>query len=177
MRIDTFEKREGYQKMRPLLMGHQYDILIIKDFYGFSRRNSRGLVELEDLRDRGVRIISIGDNIDFPTYDDWTAIQFRFLVNEMPVTDASKKVKSVIDRRQNDGKWICAVPYGYIITNTKNMTIAMIRQRHRWCRPYLPVITKVGDIKNCQLPDGTKNSNTPYVRENTAGSQRERNKS
>lgn len=37
----------------------------------------------------------------------------------MPVTDTSKKVKSVIDRRQNDGKWICAVPYGYIITNTK----------------------------------------------------------
>ena len=46
------------------------------------------LVELEDLRDQGVRIISIGDNIDYPTYDDWTAIQFRFLINEMPVTDA-----------------------------------------------------------------------------------------
>lgn len=121
----TFEKREGYQKMRPLLMGHQYDILIVKDFSRFSRRNSRGLVELEDLRDNGVRIISIGDNVDFPTFDDWTVIQFRFMMNEMPVTDTSKKVKSVIDRRQNDGKWICAVPYGYIITNTKNMTIAI----------------------------------------------------
>ena len=42
----TFEKREGYQKMRPLLMGHKYDILIVKDFSRFSRRNSRGLVEL-----------------------------------------------------------------------------------------------------------------------------------
>lgn len=121
----TFEKREGYQKMRPLLMGHKYDILIVKDFSRFSRRNSRGLVELEDLRDNGVRIISIGDNVDFPTFDDWTVIQFRFMMNEMPVTDTSKKVKSVIDRRQNDGKWICAVPYGYIITNTKNMTIAI----------------------------------------------------
>lgn len=121
----TFEKREGYQKMRPLLMGHQYDILIVKDFSRFSRRNSRGLVELEDLRDNGVRIISIGDNVDFPTFDDWTVIQFRFMMNEMPVTDTSKKVKSVIDRRQNDGKWICAVPYGYIITNTKSMTIAI----------------------------------------------------
>ncbi len=117
----TFEQREGYQEMRPLLMRHQYDILVVKDFSRFSRRNSRGLVELEDLRDQGVRIISIGDNIDYPTYDDWTAIQFRFLINEMPVTDASKKVKSVIKRRQNDGKWICAVPYGYVITNTKTM--------------------------------------------------------
>ncbi len=117
----TFEQREGYQAMRPMLMRHQYDILVVKDFSRFSRRNSRGLVELEDLRDQGVRIISIGDNIDYPTYDDWTAIQFRFLINEMPVTDASKKVKSVIKRRQSDGKWICAVPYGYVITNTKTM--------------------------------------------------------
>ncbi|MBR3588981.1 MAG: recombinase family protein [Clostridia bacterium] len=117
----TFEQREGYQSLRPNLMRGNYDILIVKDFSRFSRRNSRGLVELEDLRDAGVRIISIGDSIDYPTYDDWTAIQFRFLVNEMPVTDASKKVRSVIKRRQEDGKWICAVPYGYVITNTKTM--------------------------------------------------------
>ena len=117
----TFEQREGYQKMRPQLMGGHYKILVVKDFSRFSRRNSRGLVELEDLRDAGVRIISIGDSIDYPTYDDWTAIQFRFLVNEMPVTDASKKVKGVISRRQEEGRWICAVPYGYVITNTKTM--------------------------------------------------------
>ena len=117
----TFEQREGYQKMRPFLMGNKYDILIVKDLSRFSRRNSRGLCELEDLRDAGVRIISIGDSIDYPTYDDWTAIQFRFLINEMPVTDTSKKVKSVIKRRQEDGRWICAVPYGYVITNTKTM--------------------------------------------------------
>jgi len=117
----TFEQREGYMKLRPLLMNGTYDILIVKDFSRFSRRNSKGLVELEDLRDAGVRIIAIGDNIDYPTYDDWTSIQFRFLINEMPVTDTSKKVKSVVKRRQSEGKWICAVPYGYVITNTKTM--------------------------------------------------------
>ena len=118
----TFEQREGYQKMRKGLMSGDYDILIVKDFSRFARRNSKGLVELEDLRDAGVRIISIGDAIDYPTYDDWMSIQFRFLINEMPVTDASKKVKSVISNRQNIGRWICAVPYGYVITNTKKMT-------------------------------------------------------
>lgn len=54
------EQREGYQAMRRELMAHRLDILVIKDFSRFSRRNSRGLVELEDLRDAGVRIISIG---------------------------------------------------------------------------------------------------------------------
>ena len=95
----TFEQREGYQAMRKKLVAHQYDILIVKDFSRFSRRNSRGLVELEDLRDAGVRIISIGDGIDFPNDDDWLKIQFQFLINEMPVTDTSKKVRNVIKRR------------------------------------------------------------------------------
>lgn len=117
----TFEQREQYQELRKELFRKKYDILIIKDFSRFSRRTSRGLVELEDLRDAGVRIISIGDGIDFPTSDDWMAIQFRFLVNEMPVTDTSKKVKAVINNRQKKGKWICAVPYGYVMTNTKTM--------------------------------------------------------
>ena len=101
----TFGQREAYQKMRALLMEHQLDILIVKDFSRFSRRNSRGLVELEDLRDAGVRIISIGDNVDFPNDDDWLKIQFQFIINEMPVTDTSKKVRNVIKRRQQDGKW------------------------------------------------------------------------
>ncbi len=118
----TFEQRESYMKMRPLLMSGDYDILLIKDLSRFSRRNSKGLVELEDLRDAGVRIISIGDGIDYPTYDDWNNIQVRFLLNEMPVTDASKKVKKVVEMRQNNADWICAVPYGYYMVDSKNMT-------------------------------------------------------
>lgn len=119
----TFEQREGYQAMRKGLMSHKYDILIVKDFSRFSRRNSRGLVELEDLRDAGVRIISIGDSIDFPNDDDWLKIQFQFLINEMPVTDTSKKVRNVIKRRQADGEWLCAAPYGYIINKRREFEI------------------------------------------------------
>ena len=33
----TFEQREEYQKMRSLMLSHQYDILIVKDFSRFSR--------------------------------------------------------------------------------------------------------------------------------------------
>ena len=119
----TFEQREGYQQMRRGLMSHKFDILVVKDFSRFSRRNSRGLVELEDLRDAGVRIISIGDSIDFPNDDDWLKIQFQFLINEMPVTDTSKKVRNVIKRRQADGEWLCAAPYGYIINKRREFEI------------------------------------------------------
>ena len=119
----TFDQRPGYQAMRRELVSHKKDILIVKDFSRFSRRNSRGLVELEDLRDAGVRIISIGENVDFPNDDDWLKIQFQFIINEMPVTDTSKKVKTVIKRRQQDGKWICAAPYGYIVNKKQEFEI------------------------------------------------------
>ena len=122
----TFEQREGYQAMRRELMAHRLDILVVKDFSRFSRRNSRGLVELEDLRDAGARIISIGDGIDFPNDDDWLKIQFQFLLNEMPVTDTSRKVKSVIRRRQEDGKWICAAPYGYIVNKKQQFEVVPV---------------------------------------------------
>ena len=117
----TFSQREKYQVMRKELMSGDVHILVVKDFSRFSRRNSLGLLELETLRDAGVRIISIGDNIDYPTKDDWMLIQFKFLMNEMPVTDTSKKIKQMINNRQKNGQWICAVPYGYRLINTKDM--------------------------------------------------------
>lgn len=61
--------------------------------------------------------------MDFPNDDDWLKIQFQFLVNEMPVTDTSRKVRNVIKRRQNDGEWICAAPYGYLVTEDKQFEI------------------------------------------------------
>lgn len=122
----TFEQREQYQMLRKRLMSGDISILIVKDFSRFSRRNSKGLVELEDLRDAGVRIISIGDSIDYPTFDDWMNIQFRFLVNEMPVTETSKKIRNIIKMKQADGEWLCAVPYGYIISNMKKQEISVV---------------------------------------------------
>lgn len=120
----SFDEREGYQKMRKKLMNKEYGILIVKDLSRFSRRNSKGLVELEDLRDIGLRIIAIDDNVNFSAadgMDGWLNIQLRFLMNEIPVTDASKKVKSVVRNRQERGEWVCALPYGFRFINTKKM--------------------------------------------------------
>lgn len=137
----TFSQREQYQVMRSKMLSHKYDILIVKDLSRFSRRNSYGLVELETLRDAGVRIIAIGDSIDYPTNDDWLRIQIYFFMNEMPVTDTSKKVRSVIKRRQADGKWICSVPYGYRITNSKTMAFEVDE-------PAAEIVRKVFELYN-----------------------------
>ncbi|MBR4296314.1 MAG: recombinase family protein [Clostridia bacterium] len=117
----TFEQREEYQKMRVDLLDGKSKILIVKDLSRFARRTSYGLGEFERLIESGVRIISIMDNIDYPTKpNDWLLIQFHFMYNEMPVTETSRKVKIVVSDRQKKGDWICAAPYGYVLSEKKN---------------------------------------------------------
>lgn len=62
----TFEQRENYQKMKPLLMSKHYDILIVKDLSRFSRHIGNVLLELGNLQNAGVNFISITDNINIP---------------------------------------------------------------------------------------------------------------
>ncbi len=121
----SFEQRPSYYyDLRPKLMRGDYDILIVKDLSRFSRRTGKGLAEFEDLVENDLRIIAIGDGVDYEQdhTDDWMKVKLYFFVNEMPVTDASQKVSAVIANRQSKGEWICAVPYGYVFTNTKKMT-------------------------------------------------------
>lgn len=121
----TFEQRPDYYlKLRPKLLRGEYDILIVKDLSRFSRRTGKGLAEFEDLAEHDIRIIAIGDGVDYyqDHTDDWMKIKLYFFVNEMPVTDASRKVSDVIASRQAKGEWICSVPYGYVMTNSKKMS-------------------------------------------------------
>lgn len=119
----TFEQRPDYMRMRELLLNHEYDILIVKDLSRFSRRTGKGLAEFEELSEHDIRIIAIGDGVDYyqDHIDDWMKIKLYFFVNEMPVTDTSRKVLDVIASRQSKGEWICSVPFGYVITNSKKM--------------------------------------------------------
>ena len=124
----TFEQRPSYYyDLRPKLFRGEYDILIVKDLSRFSRRTGKGLAEFEDLAEQDIRIIAIGDDVDYDQdhKDDWMKIKLYFFVNEMPVTDASRKVSDVIANRQAKGEWICAVPYGYVFTNSKKMLFAV----------------------------------------------------
>ena len=161
----TFEQREAYRQLRPQLLAGEYNILIVKDFSRFSRRNSLGLFELETLRDAHVRIISVGDAIDYPTKDEWMLIQFKFLMNEFPVTDTSRKIKQIIASRQKEGKWVCAVPYGYRITNTKEMTYDFDPPTANIVREVLRLYTPGWGYKKTAIPPADRGVQPPRANE------------
>ena len=122
----TFEERENYMTMKENLLSGKSKIIIVKNFSRFSRRTSLGLWELEQMRDKGIRIISIMDSVDYPTDNNWQLIAMHFVFNEMPVTTTSESVRKSITSMQQAGEWLCAVPYGYVIKNQKKSEVAVV---------------------------------------------------
>ena len=120
----TFDNRDGYKALRQRIDNKEFDTLIVKDLSRFSRSVVRGMAEMEEMVEHGIRIIAINDNIDTDkgSNGEWMNIPFRFIMNESPVRETSRKVKGVIDNRQERGEWICNIPYGFRMVNTKKMT-------------------------------------------------------
>lgn len=87
--------------------------IIIKDLSRLSRHSARAQLYIEELTNKEVELISIGDNYNNLTDDD-SMLGILTWSNERLVKDTSKKVKAVIHAKQKEGKWISSnVPYGY----------------------------------------------------------------
>lgn len=87
--------------------------IIVKDLSRLGRHNARVQLFNEDLIQRQVELISIGDNYNNLTDDD-SMLGITTWANEKLVKDTSKKVRAVIHSKQKEGKWVSSnVPYGY----------------------------------------------------------------
>ena len=109
----------GYLWNRPAFDRLKQDIddglvegIIVKDLSRLGRHNARVQLFNEDLVQKQVELISIGDNYNNLTDDD-SMIGITTWANEKLVKDTSKKVRAVIHSKQKEGKWISNVPYGY----------------------------------------------------------------
>lgn len=110
----------GYLWSRPAFDRLKQDIddglvegIIVKDLSRLGRHNARVQLFNEDLVQRQVELISIGDNYNNLTDDD-SMLGITTWANEKLVKDTSKKVRAVIHSKQKEGKWVSSnVPYGY----------------------------------------------------------------
>jgi DNA invertase Pin-like site-specific DNA recombinase len=109
----------GYLWNRPAFDRLKRDIddgliegIIVKDLSRLARHSARVQLFNEDLIQRQVELISIGDNYNNLTDDD-SMLGITTWANEKLVKDTSKKVRAVIHSKQKEGKWISNVPYGY----------------------------------------------------------------
>ena len=88
--------------------------IIVKDISRLGRDYLKVDQCMEILRQKGVRLIAINDNVDsFYREDDFTP--FRNIMNEWYARDASRKIQSTFRSKGESGKHTASTPlYGYI---------------------------------------------------------------
>lgn len=90
----------------------KYDILLSKSFSRFGRNQIETLTAIKELREVGVRIIFIEDNLD-STKDTNNFGLFSWLA-EMESKKTSERIKTVFDNFKEKGKiYNCIAPWGY----------------------------------------------------------------
>ena len=106
----TFE-RPAFLQMR-LDLERDIDLILAKDLSRIGRHNARVLLFLEEVKERGKRIILTDD-----AYDSWLeeddTIGIKTWYNERYVKDTSKKIKKAMRARQFEGTLAVKTPMGY----------------------------------------------------------------
>ncbi|MDF2943276.1 MAG: Recombinase [Herbinix sp.] len=93
-------------------LDNDIDVIIAKDLSRIGRHNAKVLLFLDDLRERGKRLLIVDDNYDTMEDED-DIIGIKTWYNERYVKDTSKKIRSVIRARQIEGTLMNNVPFGY----------------------------------------------------------------
>ena len=106
--------RPGFQQMITDIEADKVSTVIIKDMSRFGRDYLQVGTYMELLRQRGVRLVALSDNVDTMKGDD-EFTPFRNIMNEWYARDTSKKVRAGFQARNLQGKHTSSsVPYGYL---------------------------------------------------------------
>ena len=110
--------RPEFQRMIKDIKDKEIDVIIVKDLSRFGRNYIETGNYLEViLPEMGVSVISITENckIDSSSYYGSDYVSLKGLLNDMYAKDISKKVRSVLIVKKNNGEFIGKLaPYGYI---------------------------------------------------------------
>ncbi|MDQ5983474.1 MAG: hypothetical protein RUMPE_00493 [Eubacteriales bacterium SKADARSKE-1] len=111
--------RPGFLAMRKEIEKGNINVILSKDLSRLGRHNAKTLLFIEDMQDINVRVVAINDGIDTAEDNNDITMGVKTWYNELYVKDISKKIRSTISNKQREGKWICAVPYGYEMIDPK----------------------------------------------------------
>ena len=104
--------RPGFSKLIEDL-DKDIDTIISKDLSRIGRHNAKVLLLLDDIKERGRRLLLVDDDYDsYNDNDDMIGIKTWY--NERYIKDTSKKIKRVLAARQKEGTLAIGVPFGYM---------------------------------------------------------------
>lgn len=106
--------RPGFNRMIKDIEDGKINMVITKDLSRLGRNYLKSGYYIEEYFPlKKVRYISILDNID-TYFNDNDIAPFKALFNEMMAKDTSRKIKSILESKKKQGKYLASLaPYGY----------------------------------------------------------------
>lgn len=118
----TFD-REGINNLKDAIEDKSVQAVLVKDLSRLGRHKAYSSLFMEQLREIGVKVISITENIDSFDENDDLVIGVKQILNEQYAKDISRKVRSAFKQKQKEGLVIIP-PFGYEKNKlTKEITI------------------------------------------------------
>lgn len=106
--------RPGFLQMMAEVESGNVSTILIKDMSRLGRDHLRVGLFLEQIREKGVRLLAVAEGIDTAKGED-DFMPFRNLIAEWHARDTSKKIRTIFGARTAHGKHVTgAVPYGYL---------------------------------------------------------------
>ena len=106
--------RPGFVRMMDDIEAGKIGTILCKDTSRLGRDHLRVGLFMETLRQKGVRLISLGDNVDTAKGED-DFLPFRNIIHEWYARDTSRKIKAIYKSKGMNGKHTSIHPlYGYM---------------------------------------------------------------
>ena len=120
--------RRGLDELTAVVDAGRLDAVLVKDLSRLGRHRTQTALFIDDLRERGVRVISVTEGLDTVSDKDDLVISVRGLMNDYYARDIGKKIRTGYRQKQRDGiVSLLPLAIGKIATSTRSSSIQ--RQR------------------------------------------------
>ncbi len=112
--------RPGIKRMLELANAKKIDTVFVKDFSRLGRHLGRTQICLEELKEKGVRVISVSEKMDSFCDSDELAISLKGFINDSYARDIQRKVIYGLRQKQKSSGLIITPPMGYFKDKNTN---------------------------------------------------------
>lgn len=122
----TFD-RGGIDELTDAVEKGLLDAVIVKDLSRLGRHRTKTSVYIDYLTEKGVRVLSVTENIDTFCEEDDLMIGFKGILNDVYAKDISRKARAGMNQKQKEGL-VMIPPLGYF--KDKNTGSVVIIEDH-----------------------------------------------
>ena len=108
----TFD-RDGLSILKDLIDAELVDIILVKDLSRLGRHKAYSALFINYLNQKGIKAISVTENIDTSNENDDILIGFKQIINEQYSKDLSRKIRAGMKQKQKKEGLVIIPPFGY----------------------------------------------------------------